>query len=69
MRAKVSIEGTLDEELLQEFLQVVRHFDAEHPDRCHFRIVFGSAKNVEEMNRILDQIRPPFSIRNIVRKQ
>ncbi len=65
---KLTIEGTLPDELMATFLQYMRDFDSAHPE-CHFQLITVTDQSNEEIDRILRQIDPPFDIHERFRKQ
>lgn len=68
---KVTLVAYLPASQLQAFLQAVRDFDVDN-DGCHFQFDAldpGSSMTVDDMDRLLASIEPPFDVRAIIRKQ
>jgi hypothetical protein len=63
MTARIRIELTLKDELLQEFLQHIRNFDARHMQDIQLQLgVEVPNMKGEELERILKSIKPPFPL-------
>lgn len=68
-RALLQVVVEMPDDLLQEFIQHCRDFDATHAD-CEMKILAkADDKTVEEMEAIFSAIHPPFNIREKFRKQ
>jgi hypothetical protein len=67
--AKVQIAADIPEPLLRTFLQYIRNFDVAH-DGCHFGInVAAPGMTVDRIEAVLDEIKPPFPIREVHKMQ
>jgi len=67
-RCRVYLVAEMPSELLQQFLQALRDFDAEHGEVCAVGVTTVSGMPVEEVVRVLGDVNPPIPI-NIVSKK
>jgi hypothetical protein len=68
MTIKTVLVAEIPEHLIEAWVQHVRDFDSSHAD-CHFEILSASSRSLEDINKMLDRIDPPFEFRGTFRKQ
>lgn len=62
MSAVVQILGDVPSEVVRDFLQHIRDFDARHAG-CHFKmsVVTNTSETAQELAAVLQSLDPPFT--------
>lgn len=60
--SKITVEASIPDELLQEFLQHLRNFDTSHSGRMHLEIgIEARGLSKSDVQQIFSSVRPPFA--------